>query len=131
MFPPSDCACSCDSAEAVIRLVVTVLVGVAAAAAIVVLAYDIRSRRAKQNVEYQDKNSYSCVLNNPISNQTQHLDTSKLCHTCSDSVDSVHCCGSTEAVIRLVLSALRSEEKIIKFVSSSKRSKQIGDFWCK
>ncbi|XP_077091476.1 uncharacterized protein LOC143742484 [Siphateles boraxobius] len=50
-------------------------------------------------VEYQDKNTYSCVLNNSFTAKTQHLDISQLCHTCSDP-------DAVEAVIRLVVTTL-------------------------
>ncbi|KAL0153212.1 hypothetical protein M9458_051481 [Cirrhinus mrigala] len=56
--------------------------------------------------------SYSCVVAYSFTNQTIHLNT-ELRHTCSDSV---HCCGPTEAVIRLVLSALVGVATVILLV---------------
>ncbi|XP_077083157.1 uncharacterized protein LOC143736299 [Siphateles boraxobius] len=47
--------------------------------------------------------SYSCVLNNPISNQTTHLNNTELCQPCSDCA---FCCDASEVVARLVLSVL-------------------------
>ncbi|XP_057181129.1 uncharacterized protein LOC130548399 [Triplophysa rosa] len=54
-------------------------------------------------VEHQDTNTYRCVINNPISNHTKPFCLADLCRSCSDVT---HSCGTAEALMRLVITAV-------------------------
>ncbi|XP_056614319.1 natural killer cell receptor 2B4-like [Triplophysa dalaica] len=71
-------------------------------------------------VEYQDTNTYRCVVNNPITNLTQHLHITQLCHTSAGSgpmrirdiaVISCAVVGSLMIVISVLIFWIRRKHK--------------------
>ncbi|XP_036439314.1 uncharacterized protein LOC118816826 [Colossoma macropomum] len=55
-------------------------------------------------INIQDNHIYSCVATNPISNHSTQFSIIQFCP--QTGLSSVHCCGSIEIVVRLVLSAV-------------------------
>ncbi|XP_051763330.1 SLAM family member 5-like isoform X2 [Ctenopharyngodon idella] len=79
-------------------------------------------------VEYQDKNTYSCVINNPIRNQTQHLTANGLCHTCEEQRHRFYTIPVVVGV--LLLLAITAVCGGIWYFKNRRQVPQSGKYYC-
>ncbi|XP_051727102.1 uncharacterized protein LOC127500185 isoform X2 [Ctenopharyngodon idella] len=67
------------------------------------MSFNVTVYESPQSTLSPERSLSSCAVNNLTVNQTEDANVTELHQPCSDYI---HCCGSTEAMIRLVLSAL-------------------------
>nr|XP_055074169.1 hepatocyte cell adhesion molecule-like isoform X1 [Misgurnus anguillicaudatus] len=82
-------------------------------------------------VEYQDTNTYSCVVNNPINHQTQHVNPDDVCQPCSERQRStlIFFIGTLLVVIILACGCFFCYKRLIRSTTTEAETQETNNGW--